>query len=157
MPKKIINKEDPSPWFTSSQEIGGNYKSETKQKAKGGEEKQPPLPLPQARPSTSPSIPEGSSFARFVNGQSGPSYDHSSFKQQAYLLYGNSPGISGYFGCEEDRITDKEPKAKPADAEQSRQPSTSVRGRGTNTPFLGSGEHPFLGAGHNPSHKGGRR
>lgn len=155
MSKKIINKEDTSPWSTSSQEIGRHIESKAKQEVRGGEvnkdtrafEKKQ-SPLSQARPSTAPKRPEDSSFAQFVNGESGRSWSHSenlTFRDQANLSRGNPAGTSAVFIKGKDQYITS---AKPADAEQSRQPSTSVRGRRPNTPFLGAGYHPF--------HNGGR-
>ncbi len=97
------------------------------------DEKQPPLP--QARPSTAPKRPEGSSFARFVNGESGPSWSHSenlTFRDQANLSRGNPVGTSAVF----DKRKDQYNSARTADAETSRQPSTSVKGKSAKPVFL---------------------
>ena len=153
MPKKIINKEDTSPWSTSSQEIGRHIESKAKQEVRGGEvnkdtrafEKKQ-SPLSQARPSTATKRPEDSSFARFVNGESGRSWSHSenlTFRDQAYLSRDNPVGTSAVF----DKRKDQYNSARKADAETSRQPSTSVKGKGATTPFFAAGNHAFHNGG----------
>ena len=148
MPKKIINKEDTSPWSTSSQEIGRHFESKAKQEVRGGkvskdiravDEKQPPLP--QARPSTAPRGPEGNSFKNFVEGKSASSssWDYLSLTDQGHFLSGNAVGVSNIFTganhLERVKARGVNSSAK-SESDESSRPPNSLRNASAKPVFL---------------------
>ena len=119
-------------WTTSNQAYGSGKKPSklTTEKPKIEEE-------------SAPVDPEGS-FAKFARGESGWSYADWTLKNQGYLLSDNPVGTSAVLDKGEGRYINS---AKPADAERSRKPSTSVKGKGATTPFFAAGKHAFHNGG----------
>ena len=120
MLKKISNEKDRSPWSTSSQEIGSHSKLKTGQevkevkevKAKSGGE---------------------SNLAKFVRGESGPSYFDSSYEELSGLADLNSVATSRFFDKRRHAPNGEASSEEPKGGQKEYQPNNSVKGKGASS------------------------